>query len=191
MVISEVPAPPFIDDSINQIWTELVESMFWGILPAPKWVDRSSAEQLASKYVAGMIPRGARTQAEADRGKLRSSLLRDFQQQKEGTREKLQAAIRDGRLHESDATAITRDMKLTYLQRLVERIGLVDALNVWDKASDAEKNEIRQTVLKKAPLVRNMPPEMQAQLTQRIQQILNSRPGRSLPPAPVRQGATP
>lgn len=160
---------------------------FFGILPAPKWVDRSPAEQFASKKVAAMLPRGARTQAEADRGKLRGQLIRDFQAKKPSATVDLQKAIRSGKLTTRDATTIRQDVSMTYLQRQVQRVGLIDALDTWDRASEKEKDEIRPIVLKKAALIRNMPQEMQAQLTARIRQIANrDKSSEALPEVPSR-----
>jgi hypothetical protein len=91
----------------------------------------------------------ARTSQEASHSRLKSQLATQYHRGIDVTL-KIEQAIQEGKLTPRDLTDIQRMSQQAPLTRAMSRITRPDELlNVWEKATDEEKQEIGQDVMKR------------------------------------------
>lgn len=147
-----------------------IESMF-GIMPAPRSVTRSTAEALAADYLSEHMPSGARTPEKAKAARERGELIRQFRTNAPDHFKNLSEALRNGQITQADRRDILRSMRMTPLQMMVERLGLEQALNVYDRADAKEKEQLKRILHGKLHLLREMPREKQEEIRPRLDKI--------------------
>lgn len=143
-----------------------IESMF-GIQPAPRSVTRSTAEALAADYLSERMPAGARTPEKAKAARTRGELIRQFRAKDPKMWQNLSKAMKDGEISADDRRDIFRAMRMSPLQMMVQRLGLDQALNVYDAAKGEEKEQVKRALRGKFHLIRNLPQEQQERTRER------------------------
>ena len=145
-----------------------------GIMPAPRHVSRSTAESLMDTYAAAHRSQGARTQEQAERSDLRRSIIRDMRLGRTAEAQaKLQAAISQGKLSQSDRAYIHKESRLNPLVAEFEGLRLDEALKVWDVATSEERKALLPILRKKGQNLRSIPPEDQPAIRARVQRVLS------------------
>ena len=117
-----------------------------GIMPATSDYTKSPAEKMLSKFIGEQIPQGGRTQDEADTSKARRELVRVLRMggrlddMPEDMQEKA-AKFTDKQLRniEKDASMTPLQASFSHLQDT----NMEKSVKVWAKASDSERDEIR------------------------------------------------
>lgn len=134
--------------SSNQTTGSLVESTM-GILPAPKWVGQSSAEQTAYGYLIAHQSQGPEDPADFERKREFIDLRNKVVSGKYGAQE-LNDALAKGTIKPRQLRYMFETGTKTNLQRWVPQLTTVQAFKVWDQASDAEKQQLLPILFKKA-----------------------------------------
>lgn len=119
---------------------------FVGITPAPRDINQTEAEQLASKIVRGKIPVEQKTREEFKKSELKSRIARDLQQ---GSTDSLKVAISEGKISKEEAARLTKEKGKSPLMRQLERLDASEALDVYSIATPKERQEIRKIVQQK------------------------------------------
>ena len=131
---------------------------FFGITPAPVDLNRGPAERMAREMSAGHIPDTARTAESAQRHELRQDLTRALRQNK-GIPQEVNEARRNGLLSRRDIESAVRAAKQSPLQAAFTQLSIADAFKVYRNANEAERNQIRGLLKKKAQnAIANEPP---------------------------------
>lgn len=122
---------------------------FAGVLPAPRWVGRSEAENLANTYYQGTKGSGAMDEWQVEHQATFINLRNQFAAGKL-TSDDLTKAIRDGKLSAKSVRYIMAPQTKTQLQTWTEHLSdPAQVWNVWDKATPEEKKALFPTVIKK------------------------------------------
>ena len=116
---------------------------FVGITPAPGYIVKSQAEQLAGKLVVDHIPRGARTKEQSEKAQANAALRNKV---KAGDTSALDRAQDEGKINSTDAKRIEKQASETYLQRMLTHLTPVEALKVFKVATPEEKVQIRELI---------------------------------------------
>jgi len=151
-----------------------VESMF-GIMPAPRSVTRSTAEALAADYLSEHMPAGARTPEKAKQAHTRGELMRQFRTNDPKRWTNLSQAMKDGQITQADRRDIFRSLRMTPLQMMTERLGLKQALNVYDRADEKEKEQLKRILHGKMHLVRGLTGKEQDEVQARLDKIFGKQ----------------
>lgn len=169
---------------------EGVESAL-GILPAPATIYRSRAEQLAGIYVGESLG-GAMTKEQAERRKVRRDLIRKGLSGDPNYRENIRDAIINEKINRRDYRLILNSLRERPLERMVKRLSLEKALNVFDLATPSEQERLRGVLLRKQRTLFDMPLEQRENLQRRLDAALGRSPRTRLtppsevPPMPIR-----
>ena len=115
---------------------------FFGLVPAPSALNESKAERLARELQKERLPRGARSQEQADRSKLKRELGRSIARG-EGIGAAAKAAVVSGELTTRDALTAAKAGKQSSLQRSFNGLPIDDALKVWAVADEDERQQLR------------------------------------------------
>ena len=120
-----------------------------GFTKAPAYIEQSDAEQVARQLTLDQLPRGARTSQEAEHSRLKSQMATQYHRGIDVTL-KIEQAIQEGKLTQRDLTDIQRMAQQSPLTRAMSRITKPDdLLDVWEKTTDQEKQEIGEDVIKR------------------------------------------
>lgn len=130
---------------------------FVGIVPAPRSVDRTAAQEYSSEITAGKIPAAPRTQVSADKSRLRREIAEKLRRRDPGGAAQLRVLMRQGTLDQNDLRVIEDMAFHTDLVRQVRSMTLPQALHVWDVANASERIALRPVILGKASGVGNLP----------------------------------
>jgi hypothetical protein len=148
----------------------VIESMF-GIMTAPRSVTRSTAEALAADYLSEHMPAGARTPEKAKQAHTRGELIRQFRTNDPNRFKNLSQAMKDGQITQADRRDIFRSMRMTPLQQMTERLSLEQALNVYDRANEKEREQLKRILHGKMHLLRGIPRDQQDEVRKRLDKI--------------------
>jgi hypothetical protein len=164
---------------------ESLESLF-GILPAPKSLDRTDAEEMAAEYVSDQLPRGARANSEFERTRLRNEIAQELRLKDPEAFTQLKTALDSGDLSHRDMHLIRSKVRWSWLQSMVQRINLRKALRVYDAATPEEKEQLKPVLLKKRGELFSIPEDERNEYIKRLKEVAgddNNSP-MSGPPAP-------
>jgi hypothetical protein len=156
----------------------------FGIQPALRSVTRSTAEALAADYLAERMPAGARTKEKAKAAHTRGELIRQFRAKDPKMWTNLGKAMKDGEITADDRRDIFRAMRMNSLQMMVQRLGLEEALNVYDSAKGKEKEDVKRAMRSKYHMIRKLPAERQSAVHDRWVKIFGKAPTESLESEP-------
>jgi hypothetical protein len=112
-----------------------------GMTPAPKYINASDAELLASSMVQSKMPSNTQTREEFERAQLKHELGHDLT--------KLPDAVRSGTITPKEAAAIARRAHQSLLSLHVKSLDLPEAIKVYRIATLAERATLRPTILTK------------------------------------------
>lgn len=147
---------------------------FVGITPAPSALEKTPAERLAGELARTHIPAGGRTREQAERRDAQQDitrLARQGQNYAQQARDYLSRGVLTGR---DIKLALTR-ARVSPLAGQFQRLGLADALKVWDAATPEERTELRPFLAKKARALRSEPAELEQTLAPKVAAALGGR----------------
>src|SRR5260370_7967843 len=90
------------------------------------------------------MPAGARTPEKAKQAHARGELIRQFRTNDPNRFKNLSQAMKDGQITQADRRDIFRSMRMTPLQQMTERLSLEQALNVYDRANEKEREHLKR-----------------------------------------------
>jgi hypothetical protein len=121
-----------------------------GITHARRDITHSPAEIKAQELMEERMPRGTRTQEQADRSQKVRDLASLLKAHDSTAYQKISDAVGDGRLTAEDVQEIRDRQKFTTpLAHAVSRLGVHEAMQVWKLASDDEKRSVGAAMLAK------------------------------------------
>lgn len=132
---------------------------FFGFVSAKSALTMTPAQNRAVELYRNSLPAGSRTQEQADHSKLMSQLIRDMRSNDPKAFDNLFPAIAAGKLQPQDLSRVTKALPMTPLQYQVTKLGLGDAMKVWDLAAPDERDQLRLVVTKKFGAAKTMPAE--------------------------------
>jgi hypothetical protein len=127
----------------------LVAPLF-GVMPAPRAFNQTSAENLSSELIRGHFQTRARTQEEADKGELKAKLGREMRLHPGEVPAEMKDAMQEGKLSRRELLSIFHKSRNAPLVNQIKSLTMEEALQVWRKASQEERDKIRPAILVKA-----------------------------------------
>lgn len=109
-----------------------------GYNPAPRQVTQSPAEARAEELMQAQLPRGGRSQESAAHAQVFGEVVKNIARGKTNELGKLQAAIRG----KPDVTQLKERLNYTPLQYQVHAMDIDGAMEVWDLANAAEREQL-------------------------------------------------
>lgn len=119
-----------------------------GILPAPNWVGKTDAEQLAATYHAQNAPPAMRTKEEEVEAQAMNDLRTQYKQGKIGM-DGLFKAVDQGKIGANKLDQIVSESEMSDLARNVTSLKDYQALEVYERATPAERKELYPILLDK------------------------------------------
>ncbi|MEY2510113.1 MAG: hypothetical protein QOE26_876 [Verrucomicrobiota bacterium] len=116
-----------------------------GVMPAPKSMTATPAQELAYELHKRQYEGLTKTHAEAEKTKLHSELIKSARSGDMSVRQ----AVLDGKITRSEAQRLLADARLTPFQSTVHKLPLKQALRVFEKGTDSEKEELRPVLQKR------------------------------------------
>lgn len=147
-----------------------------GILPAPASIYRSRAAQLAGIFMGEMLPQGAMTEEQAERRRTRRELVRQAMTGEADYKANVREAIYQGKIGPRDLRMIANALRERPLERMVGRLRLERALDVFDLATPDERERLRRVLLRKQRALSDMDPELADRLRPRLDAALGRAP---------------
>lgn len=122
----------------------------FGVSPTPSRLTMTDAQQAAQELMRNKQQAGPRTQQQADKSQLKSKLRKDAIGQSKVPQTILDA-LHAGQITKKEALKIWQDRNITPLASTVKAssVSLDDAMDIWTKATDTEKAQIRPQVVDK------------------------------------------
>jgi len=117
-----------------------------GLNPAPSYITRSEAMNLAADYSAKNRPIGTRTQQEADRSMARSALMGMI---RNGDTSKVNEFIKEKGLTEHDIEYVAEGLSTPRLLQMVKSLKPDQAIHVYQVATPEEKQILYEAIVRK------------------------------------------
>jgi len=154
---------------------------FIGVQPAPTYLNKTPAEKLADQYREQSQRQGTRTSEQAERAQARAGIVRAMRMG-QNPKPLMDDAISKGLMTGRELPALRVSARLTPLQLAVRGSGLTlaQALDIYEAASPAERQDIQRQVRLKVMNARNKPWEWNQKTTTQAQKFFGIAPG---PPA--------
>ena len=157
------------------------ESMI-GLVPAPRSITGTHAEELAHDLALRTMPEGPRTRDQFDA----SQRLRSYENRLRSG-EMLAPALRSevaaGHLTGRQAETAIRSARISPLARDFQHLSLADALSVWDAADEQERRELRPILAGKGRQLEHMPAADRRRMQEQLSAALEGTPAtRNLAP---------
>lgn len=143
---------------------------FIGITPAPGYVDKTPLDKALDVKLKEMIPSGSRTQEEFDRSQIMKRLVSSARSGKDVSAE-VKAGVDQGKLKPGAQEDIERDAMRTARQSKFERLSLGDAVDVYKKADDEQKREIKEILARKAPAIADLPEGERSAISRKLREM--------------------
>jgi hypothetical protein len=161
-----------------------IAGTFFGFLPAPADIKKTSAERLATTLTAQRLPKSSNTREERDRQVNRRELERRMRTES-SWQEYAQKQLEAGTLSQDDLYYAADRAAGLPLDRTFRRMRIADALKVWEVASDEEKQRLRpifkEKVESNSEQIMSLPAKERTKVARQILQILNE-PTSAAPP---------
>ena len=145
-----------------------------GITPAPSDVNQTAAEAKLHEIMQEKMPAGTRTQAEADKARMKSQLRRDVRMGKDVSGQ-ISTAVKQGLLTPDEVRNIQKAKTQTALQSEFKSLSIRDALRVWDLMTPDEKSKTKQELQMKQRLIMKEPVSERPALQQRLKAALGAK----------------
>lgn len=120
-------------------WTKYSGAL--GFPKAPKYLEQSSAEQLANEYAQGERKQGSRTSAEATKARTKSDIRKAFRQGTDASK-LVDQGIKEGVISRRDIPALRRQARSSPLAAEMNGWSLSKMLEVYDRANPEERKGI-------------------------------------------------
>ncbi len=147
---------------------------FVGLVPAPRSITQTSAEQRAHEAAVRLMPQGPRTREQFERSQLLGR-YRNRLRSGDMSLSDLRQEVSAGRITGRDAEAIAQSSRRSPLQADFNRLPLEDALAVWQLANAEERRNLRPLLVRKQVQLENMPRERRRELEGRLREALYGR----------------
>jgi hypothetical protein len=175
-----LPAPPEILRGVES---------FFGTVPAPATVSKTTAEEVLDKHLAERMPKGSKTQIEAMRRQEMRDLMIQYRTGGYGAAEKKIASSKY--LRPGDLKLIEKKAGMTKLAYGAKMLGIEDVLDVYESADEGEKKELVPILEGKTKLLQGKSRAEQNAILDKIEELgltkrlfgINKVP-RELPPPP-------
>ena len=112
-----------------------------------------------------------RTKVQFEKSKLMSQLRNKVARENEANSDsypELDKALEEEKITGKEYKEIIKDAMLPPLVRELKHIEVLDAVRVWDAATDAEKEQIQDTVLSKIYKATNLTDDRKAELADKV-----------------------
>lgn len=119
-----------------------------GFTKAPKYIEQSAAQQLASEYAAHHREAGSRNAFQADRAKAETG-IRNIMRRGANPQKEVADAEAKGLIVPKDVSQLQKQSQASDLKRMVASLSMTEALRVYDRANTAERTEIQRDVRNK------------------------------------------
>lgn len=149
---------------------ESIRALF-GILPASKSLDRTKTEQMLAEYVAEQLPRGARTNDQFEKSKLRNEIAEGMRLQDPQAFQKMKEAVESGKLDHGDIATIRSRVRYSWVQSMANHVNLQKALNAYDAGTPEEKRALAPILMRKQRELFSLPAEVRDKYVERLKQI--------------------
>lgn len=141
---------------------------FVGITPAPKGVNQTAAEQMANEFVREQIPVGSRTKQQAEEGRFKADIRRQYLK---GNKGPLRNAYAAGKLTDREVRELVADE--SPLERSVKHLPIDKAMRVYEAGTDEEKETLKKMmVVKIENWARSASPEDKERLLPSVKEFL-------------------
>lgn len=118
-----------------------------GIMPAPKRINQTSAEALASELIKGHLQQRSRTLEEAERGQMKAQLGRAMRLSPGESPPEVRQAMSEGQLSRRELASMFKKSRSQPIVNQIKSLTMDEALQVWDEASPYEKKTIKPVML--------------------------------------------
>jgi DNA repair protein RadC len=132
---------------------------FFGFVPAKAELSMTPAQLRAAQLMYDSLPRGARTPEKAEQSRLIAELMRDMKNQDPKWRDRLNTGLLSGQIQQAQAAGLFKSLPLSPWQYQVKKLGVQDAMKVWDLANPAEREQIRAIILMKIDKAKSVSPQ--------------------------------
>ena len=113
-----------------------------GDVHAPYWVDQTKAEAMAHDILADKQAVGGRTEEQIERSKLVNQLRQQYRQNDPQALDNIDKAYETGAISRNTMHDILINSNLTPLQRMVKKMSLEEAEQVYSRGNDQEKAQL-------------------------------------------------
>lgn len=153
------------------LWKQVMP--FFGVVPTPKSVTMSPAEQLAAESIADRMPAGSRTKEQFDRSKLIREIVAGTKSGAPWRGIEAQGKYRDGitngMLKPNVASTMIERLKYTPLQFQVAQMDSEGAMRVWRIASPEERKQLVAIIGTKITSSKAVPKDLKAKWVAELQ----------------------
>jgi hypothetical protein len=163
---------------------ESIRALF-GILPASKSLDRTRTEQMLAEYVADQLPRGARTNDQFEKSKLRNEIAEGMRLQDPQAFQKMKEAMESGKLNHGDIATIRSKIRYSWVQSMANHVNLQKALNAYDAGTPEEKRALAPILMRKQKELFSLPAEVRDKYVERLKEIANEQTPASVGQIPL------
>ncbi len=148
---------------------------YLGFTKAPRYIEQTDAEQLASEYAAQHRETGARTSKQAEAAQAISG-IRNLYRRGVNPQQEIQDAIQKGLIAARDVPKIRVQARRPPLASAIGRLSMPEALNVYNVATPDERKQITMMVRKKVFAARLQPKEWTPTAQQLASKYFGVRP---------------
>ncbi len=155
-------AIPFTARNVNK--TGWSPEQLIGVMPSPQSVNMTKAEQAAQKFASAKVPVGSRTKENSKHAQDKAEILAKFMQNKDY--DAVYKAADDGTITNREAEQLIKESEMSYLERVAPHLTVEEAIKVYKKANEKEKEILRDIIEKKYSnkMKKEMTPEQQARI---------------------------
>lgn len=114
-----------------------------GITSAPAYISRSPAQKLAYAFTIENIPQGSRNSEQAEASEKRKELVKRMRHGGSATDEEMK------QYSKLQMKLIEKQAKQTPFQAIMSRLTSDQSMKVWERASEEEKQQVREPILRK------------------------------------------
>jgi hypothetical protein len=129
---------------------------YLGFTKAPRYIEQTDAENLASEYLAAHRETGARTARAAARAQAMAG-IRNMYRRGADPAEQIQDALQKGLIAPRDVPKLRLQARRPRLEAMIQSLPVTEALKVYDVATPEEKKGIQALIRKKILAARLKP----------------------------------
>ena len=144
----------------------------------------TAAEKLAKEYAMEQLPTGERSEAQVKTSRKVGDLVQNIRSGKQ-TPEDLDKAFGKREISQGQYENAKRELQETALTSDVQKLGLRQTMDVYDKGTEAEKKELLPHVISKVHSLSDTDPDTRAELEPRVGKILKETGNQAFVPSKV------
>ena len=139
-----------------------------GITPAPGDINKTKAEQTMQDIFNEKRKSGAMSQEEFNQLQLKRQLSQGVKNQGGGITPEVKSSLGSGQITVQQAKDIVNTKGLNSLQHGLEHMGVNDAMQVWNQASDSEKTSLKPMLMLKIVNSKSLSPTEKTALLNKV-----------------------